>query len=714
MTSALVISEQDSLLQNAAISTARLTRLKHVSNIPEAVAFLQSQDCPDSEPLLLLLDTTQQTDAPAMCRALRQAGLPNATALIAILADPAGRQAVFEAGADDYLLAPLSEDEVNARLQAHLQRLEMTRQQEEAQLSASQIAFLMLISRLIGESPDLPTLLAQGLEQTLTLLNAWVGELWLCSEDGEWLDLASSLTPAVSGHRPNHRASKQGLIGWVAEQSGPLVLEFSPADEHFDRLVDLLCGKERYAVLATPLRQHDHLIGVLALYRQLPHAFTPNDTALLVEIARSLTSAIANAQLVQNLRNSATQQEALYEMSQQISAGLDFQATINYALQWINRLCDTEIGLLWLAGDADNDLHLVAALGAAFNPSAHFTLKLENCLVQRVTSGTDIILINDPVKEYCDCLAIFNNFDSKARNFMVIAMKHQNQLNGVITLLNKIGGSFDSTDVQRLVTAVEMIAIAISNARMHKKTLELVHEGERLHQVALRSERLATIGRLTASLAHEINNPLQAIRGALALAKEDLHDTQGLAEYLDISTKEVERVIKLVQRLRQIYHPPLDKPEAINLNDLLNDALAAARDELVRQQVQVQVEMEPDLGYTTGVTNQLHLAILGILLQVAETLGASGGGKLIINCRLKDSTVIFIFYTSEAGLDEDARPQVETISFTPVASDQVSPEQLLGLSLVQDLITAHNGSLDVEQSPTHTCLRVTLPRDQAG
>jgi GAF domain-containing protein len=711
MISLLVVSEQPSLLQDtdiAAIQPAPDIRQYD----PEALAFLQAQDGPDSGPLLVLLDTTRQPDAPAACRALRQAGPPGGSALIAILADPAGRQAVLEAGADDYLLAPLSQAEVDARLQAHLQRLEMARQQEEAQVSASQIAFLMLIARLIGESPDLPTLLAQALEQTLTLLNAWVGELWLCSVDGERLDLASSLMPALSGHRPNHRAIHQGLIGWAAEQSGPLVVEFSPADGHFDRQVDLLCGKERYAVLATPLRQHDHLVGVLALYRKLPRTFTANDTALLVEIARSLTSAISNAQLVQDLRNTAARQQALYEMSQQISAGLDFQSTINYALQWINRLCDTEIGLLWLAGSASHDLRLTAALGAKVPPNINLKLQLENCLVKRVTSGTDIILINDPVKEYCDCLAIFNNFDSKPRNFMVIAMKYQNQLTGVITLLNKIGGSFEHADVQRLVTAVEMIAIAISNAQMHKQTLELVQEGERLHQVALRSERLATIGRLTASLAHEINNPLQAIRGAMALAQEDLHDYQSLAEYLSISLQEVERVIKLVQRMRQIYQPPLDKPETIDLNALLNDALAAARDELMRQQVQVQAEMEPDLGYTTGVANQLHLAFLGILLQIAEVLGASGGGKLFIHCRQKDSTAVFSFCTGEVGLDESAQRQVELASPTTVTGEQIPLEDLLGLSLARDLITAHNGSLIIDQNLTQACLRVTLLRDQ--
>ncbi len=77
---------------------------------------------------------------------------------------------------------------------------------------------------------------------------------------------------------------------------------------------------------------------------------------------------------------------------------------------------------------------------------------------------------------------------------------------------------------------------------------------------SLEIARWTLIGRLTASLFHEINNPMQAIHGAMALALEELDAPESIEAYVNLSQREAQRVIDLIQQVRSIYRPHSDQP----------------------------------------------------------------------------------------------------------------------------------------------------------
>ncbi len=711
MQSVLFIGSDISLQEEFRMALQGSARFECVADVPSAIERLSTSESQVVAPVLALLDATGQADAPRLCQQLRQnrshKSEARVAALIAIIDNPDSRQTVLQAGADDYLLLPLSTVEFNTRLMTHLRCMELALLQEETQIYAAQTALLALLSRLIGGRVDLRVILSQTLEQTVDLLHAWTAELWLWTADGAQLELTSSLSPTFSPQRPSRREIGQGLIGWVANQEKPLLLNVTPEEDRFDRQVDLLDGQEQYGMLAVPLKHQAGSVGVLAVYRQQPNGFTSSDVNLLEAIAILVASAIANAQAMRDLEGFAAQRHILYEMSQQIADGLDLQATIDRSLQWINRLCDVEASLLWLMDDEGQELSPIAALGVELDGSGRPELKLEDCLVDRIVGKSEIILINDPTHDPCECLTIFERLGIKRGNFLAIAMKHRRRVIGVITLLNRIGGGFQDKEIELLSTAAEMIGVSVSNARLHEQTLQLVQERERLHKLALQNERLATIGRLTASLAHEINNPMQAIRGALTLAQEEIHNPHELGDYLEIGLSEVNRVVNLVQRLRQIYQPPLEAPQPVSIRLLVNDALAVARREMARQDVKVNIEMDPTLGTVTGVVNQLHLAFLCVILRVADLLGNIGGGEFQMRVIDQGETVAFEFAAGTVEVD-----WVASSAESEGSPEHVPLEEIIGLSMARDVIEAHGGSLTVEQCEQETCMRITLPQER--
>jgi nitrogen-specific signal transduction histidine kinase len=170
--------------------------------------------------------------------------------------------------------------------------------------------------------------------------------------------------------------------------------------------------------------------------------------------------------------------------------------------------------------------------------------------------------------------------------------------------------------------------------------------------------------------------------------------------------QEVQRVAKQVQRMRQIYHPPLDEPEPVPIDQLLQDALTAAREETNRLNIRINTDLAPSLGVVTGVLNQLHLAFLSILLKVAETIGESKGGELRIRALDHRDTAIIEIATSVPYLRwSEESPTVEQ------PPKPISLDDLFGLSLARDIILAHGGSMDLQSDSTETCLRVVLPQN---
>ncbi len=583
---------------------------------------------------------------------------------------------------------------------------------QETQLHATQTAFILLLARMLNERLDLSLVLSFTLEQGVALLNATRGEIWLMSKDRQRLELASALTPFATSLLPDTgdstaicRPLHQGLMGRVAEKGVILRTTTPAAEAGFDPQLDEFQGKTRYALLALPLRHHEQTIGVMALYNPPSAPFEPHDETLLEGVAGLTATALANARLVQELRSYGEQHRVLYEMSQQIAAGLDLPSTLQRTLYWTSRLLDTEVGLLWLLNDTGDSLELEATLGL---PSQQrLVVLLAESLNGWAIRHNEAIVANDPVQDNRINQQIHRQLGLELRNLLAVPISYYGQAIGTLNLCNKIGGAFNETDRTLITTAAEIIAVAIGNARLHTQTLTLMAERERLHQQVLQTERLATVGRLTASLSHEINNPMQAIQGALALALEELDDPAAVTAYLQMSQRESERVVQLIDRMRQIYRPGGDQSETVSLNELLREAAVIARKELANQRVRLRIELAPDLPPLQVVVNQMHLVFLNLILNLSQAIGRAGGGELLVRSCHSPERVCFEFST-EVPLNARAS---WARALEPEAW-QEQPELSFGVSVTHDIIMAHGGAIGVHGREGQTIFRLELPVDR--
>lgn len=178
----------------------------------------------------------------------------------------------------------------------------------------------------------------------------------------------------------------------------------------------------------------------------------------------------------------------------------------------------------------------------------------------------------------------------------------------------------------------------------------------------LTQERLITIGRLTPGILHEINNPLQAIRGALTLALDDIDKPDELREYIAISQQEIEHITSLLGHVRLIYRSQNDSPEIIPLFILFRDAIELTHEETMRQKVRVNNLLSSDSPVVEGVYNHIYIAVLRILLALIDAIGKAGGGELTVKTEdAPGHTKISFITDAPIGIQESGHGSSEPV-----------------------------------------------------
>jgi nitrogen-specific signal transduction histidine kinase len=203
-------------------------------------------------------------------------------------------------------------------------------------------------------------------------------------------------------------------------------------------------------------------------------------------------------------------------------------------------------------------------------------------------------------------------------------------------------------------------------------------------------QRWFIIGRLTASLFHEINNPMQAISGAMSLALEELDDPEALRAYIGLSLQESDRVIELIAQARRIYRREPGRPGPIDVNDVVDVVLALTQKKMKQARVRVETKLAPEPPPVTAVFSDLALAILCPLLQLVDSLeGNDENGRVLFRTRAAAEAVSVEFQVSHRSL----------ASFVP------------DLSFCRSLLDAHRGALHYAQEG-RVLVTFTFPRQE--
>lgn len=245
----------------------------------------------------------------------------------------------------------------------------------------------------------------------------------------------------------------------------------------------------------------------------------------------------------------------------------------------------------------------------------------------------------------------------------------------------------------------------MENARLYEELRAYVRRVEESQQALVQAEKLAAAGRLTASIAHEINNPLQSVRNCFHLAARDDIPQEMREKYMEMTRQELDRLMTTVQRMLDFYRPSAEfKP--VQVLDLLEHVLNLLGQQLRDRNIRVTTAWPAHLASIKAISNQIEQVFINLILNAFDAMPQ--GGELWISITQRRRMIEITFQDTGPGVEQGVKDNI----FEPFISTKSSGTGL-GLSVSYDIVTAHGGKLDLlaDRAPG-ACFRVLLPIHQ--
>jgi PAS domain S-box-containing protein len=246
--------------------------------------------------------------------------------------------------------------------------------------------------------------------------------------------------------------------------------------------------------------------------------------------------------------------------------------------------------------------------------------------------------------------------------------------------------------VSRIASGEQQVFLAIEDVT-RAKALEL--------QI-MQSERLAATGRLTASIAHEINNPLQGMLTHLELLRGGLETDPAKLKNYEFVKSNLLKISEIVGQLLDVYRSSGKQKEYVNINDLMHQVVLLIDNKVRIQGVALVLELDPALPPLLGLQQQLHQVFLNILLNALESI--EGAGTITVVTSSRDGVVQIAIKDTGRGMNKESMKYVFDLFYS------TKKKTGLGLFICQGFIKNHNGMITVESQEGHgSVFTITIP-----
>jgi GAF domain-containing protein len=639
-------------------------------------------------------------------------------------------------------------DEVQARTRDLAESLEQ------------QTATSEVLGAISSSLEDLAPLFQKILENAVRVCGAKFGTLNLY--DGKMFDPVAAYNVPIEYaeaqlNKPFAPHPKSGL-GTIATTHRPVHIEDIRTQasylEGHPAVVALsdLAGARTIAIV--PMLNDDRLVGTLAIYRQEVSPFSEKQIALLENFAKQAVIAIENHRLLKELRDSLQQQTATADVLKTISRStFDLQTVLRTLVESAARLCDADKATITRQkgnefyraesfGFSDEFMDLVRSVPVTPDRGSATARALLEGVVVHIADVTI-----DPDYTFTEGQRL-----GDFRTILGVPMLREGVPIGVIVLTRSEPRPFSDKQIELATTFADQAAIAIENVRLFEsveaRTKELAASLEELRAAQdrlVQTEKLASLGQLTAGIAHEIKNPLNFVNNFSALSVELVDELGELLKPspLDDRTREetdeltqllkgnLEKVVQHGKRADSIVKNMLlhsregsgdRRPVDINalVGESLNLAYHGARAEKQDFQIRLDQEFDPAAGEAEVLPQEITRVLLNLISngfyattrRKAEALDGYEPALAAITKNLGDRIEIRI-RDNGTGI----RPEVKDKMFNPFFTTKPPGEGTgLGLSLSHDIVVKqHAGSIEVDTRPGEfTEFRIVLPRKAAS
>ncbi len=361
---------------------------------------------------------------------------------------------------------------------------------------------------------------------------------------------------------------------------------------------------------------------------------------------------------------------------------IDLDTLSHKLVSTVSRALDIEKASLLLSDEAKGTFGLKASVGLDQEHLRGFNLRKDDPLVQGLVKRPEAIIREE--------LAMARNGQmtrdmaakmAEMQAEVSVPLMSKEKLIGILNLGRK-DELYTNDDLEVLSTVANQVGIAIENAKLYEDL-------KQSQTVLQRADRLSSLGLLTAGLAHEIRNPLVAIRTFTQLLPERYEDAEFRENFKSLALKEVDRICGLVNDLLSFARPSTPKVSPEDANELVEGIVRILETEAKETNVSLHLRLAPGLPKIFIDKEQIKQVAMNVILNAIQAI--EGGGEVEIFTRMisKDSSERFLqIEVRDTGVGiEDG--DLENI-FNPFFTTKKDGNGL-GLSISHQIIQEHGG-----------------------
>ena len=625
------------------------------------------------------------------------------------------------------------------------------------------------VLKVISSSPgELEPVFQAMLENAVRICEAKFGMLY--RYDGTFFHAVAlfGVPPAYADylrHEPIRPSLKNGL-GRVLQAKQPIHILDITAEQGYSEREPLRVATAELAgartLVAVPMLKEDGFVGAIVIFRQEVRPFSDKQIELVTNFAAQAVIAVENTRLLNELRQrtdelgrSVHELRALGEVSQAVNSTLDLENVLSTIVAKAVQLSGTDAGAIYVFDDRQREFHLRATYGMdqeLIDALTQQHIGLHDPNIELALAQGEPIQVAD-LREAAPSAVNDVILRAGFRALLVAPLLRGEDVVGMLVVRRKTSGAFPQNTVDLIKTFAAQSVLAIQNARLFNnveaRTGELAKSLEDLRTAQdrlVQTEKLASLGQLTAGIAHEIKNPLNFVNNFSTVSVElidELREALGgihldgkqRAEISDIADTLQGNLDKVVQHGKRadaivknmLLHSRQGSGEhrPVDINALVEESLNLAYHGARAEKQGFNITLERSFDQAAGEVDLFPQEITRALLNLISN-GFYAATKRKAQSSKGDYEPMLAAKTKNLGDSVEIRirdngtgipPEAQEKLFNPFFTTKPAGEGTgLGLSISHDIIVKqHGGSIEVDtKHGDFTEFRIVLPRAGAS
>jgi len=262
------------------------------------------------------------------------------------------------------------------------------------------------------------------------------------------------------------------------------------------------------------------------------------------------------------------------------------------------------------------------------------------------------------------------------------------RLLGILFLPSKISqADYFENDLEFLSLLMNQLTVALENAQLYQREREINEQLQKTQKLLVETEKMAALGKLSASIAHEVNNPLGIISNYLQILSIRKVPDEVYTNYIKILKEEVSRIAGIVRQLLAFYRPHQEIITEVDINKVIAESMTLLSNQLANANIEIMLDTKRSLPKIQGSSEKLKQVLLNLIMNSKDFM--PHGGRIDVSAREQKGNIILEISDSGPGIEEKNIP----LLFEPFFTTKQKEGTGLGLAVCYGIVQWHQGTI---------------------